>query len=118
MIRTCRSRTKAWAAIRHFDVFAKYRKQEREDDRPVVEANCDGLSMAKLVAARKFGRAGGFKGLRGGRWGGTPPHRLSGTGRLDWHLTSRTGLWAIHSATFPGGDPAPPGPRRPLASVC
>ncbi len=44
-------------AIRRFDVFAEYRRLDAEDDgMPAVEAKGYGLWVAKVVAARKFGR--------------------------------------------------------------
>ena len=43
--------------IRRFDVFAEYRKQdEQADGMPADQAKGYGLWVAKLVAARKFGR--------------------------------------------------------------
>jgi len=43
--------------IRRFDVFAEYRKQEQQDDgMPADQAKGYGLWVAKVVAARKFGR--------------------------------------------------------------
>lgn len=43
--------------IRRFDVFAEYRKQEEQDvGMPADQAKGYGLWVAKLVAARKFGR--------------------------------------------------------------
>src|SRR5579864_3957745 len=43
--------------IRRFDVFAEYRKQEEQDDgMPADQAKGYGLWVAKVVAARKFGR--------------------------------------------------------------
>jgi hypothetical protein len=43
--------------IRRFDVFAEYRKQEeQEDGMPADQAKGYGLWVAKVVAARKFGR--------------------------------------------------------------
>jgi hypothetical protein len=43
--------------IRRFDVFAEYRKQEAQDDgMKADEARGYGLWVAKVVAARKFGR--------------------------------------------------------------
>lgn len=45
-------------AIRRFDVFAEYRKQEEQEaGLPEDEAKGYGLWVAKVVAARKFGRA-------------------------------------------------------------
>ncbi|MBV9326828.1 MAG: hypothetical protein JO352_23985 [Chloroflexi bacterium] len=44
-------------AIRRFDVFAEYRKLDaQEDGMPLDEAKGYGLWVAKVVAARKFGR--------------------------------------------------------------
>jgi hypothetical protein len=44
-------------AIRRFDVFAEYRKQEEEDKGTAQDvAKGYGLWVAKVVAARKFGR--------------------------------------------------------------
>ena len=43
--------------IRRFDVFAEYRKLDAQDDgMPVDQAKGYGLWVAKVVAARKFGR--------------------------------------------------------------
>ena len=43
--------------IRRFDVFAEYRKQEEQDNgMPAAQAKGYGLWVAKVVAARKFGR--------------------------------------------------------------
>ncbi len=43
--------------IRRFDVFAEYRKQEEQDKgMPADQAKGYGLWVAKVVAARKFGR--------------------------------------------------------------
>jgi hypothetical protein len=43
--------------IRRFDVFAEYRKLDAEDDgMPPDQAKGYGLWVAKVVAARKFGR--------------------------------------------------------------
>jgi hypothetical protein len=43
--------------IRRFDVFAEYRKQEEQDHgMPADQAKGYGLWVAKVVAARKFGR--------------------------------------------------------------
>jgi hypothetical protein len=43
--------------IRRFDVFAEYRKQEeQEHGMPAAQAKGYGLWVAKVVAARKFGR--------------------------------------------------------------
>jgi len=43
--------------IRRFDVFAEYRKQEEQaDGMPADQAKGYGLWVAKVVAARKFGR--------------------------------------------------------------
>jgi hypothetical protein len=44
-------------AIRRFDVFAEYRKQDQQDDgMPADQAKGYGLWVAKVVSARKFGR--------------------------------------------------------------
>jgi hypothetical protein len=43
--------------IRRFDIFAEYRKQEEQaDGMPADQAKGYGLWVAKVVAARKFGR--------------------------------------------------------------
>jgi hypothetical protein len=43
--------------VRRFDVSAEYRKQEEQDDgMPAAQAKGYGLWIAKVVAARKFGR--------------------------------------------------------------
>ncbi|HET7768731.1 MAG TPA: hypothetical protein VFN74_08130 [Chloroflexota bacterium] len=67
--------------IRRFDVFAEYRKQEEQErGLPEDEAKGHGLWVAKLVAARAFGRGasrssdagvtgdGEKKPLRDGKW--------------------------------------------------
>jgi hypothetical protein len=44
--------------IRRFDVFAEYRKLDAQDDgTPLDQAKGYGLWVAKVVAARRFGRA-------------------------------------------------------------
>jgi hypothetical protein len=44
-------------AIRRFDVFAEYRKLDAQDDgMPADQAKGYGLWVAKVVAARRFGR--------------------------------------------------------------
>ena len=46
--------------LRRFDVFAEYRKLEAQDDgMPADQAKGYGLWVAKVVAARKFGRLRG-----------------------------------------------------------
>jgi hypothetical protein len=52
-------RLKPRKPIRRFDVFAEYRKldAETDDGMPVDQAKGYGLWVAKVVAARKFGRA-------------------------------------------------------------
>src|SRR5919198_5618547 len=69
-------------AIRRFDVFAEYRKQEQvERGRPVDEAKGYGLWVAKVVAARRFGRAGDLSPHdRAGRDEPERPEREGG-----WH---------------------------------
>src|SRR5437763_16320478 len=43
--------------LRRFDVFAEYRRQQAHDDgMPADQAKGYGLWVAKVVAARKFGR--------------------------------------------------------------
>jgi hypothetical protein len=50
-------RLKPEKRLRRFDVFAEYRKQEaQEDGMPADQAKGYGLWVAKVVAARKFGR--------------------------------------------------------------
>jgi hypothetical protein len=71
--------------IRRFDVFAEYRKQDRqqEGDAEAV-AKGYGLWVAKVVASRRFGgpRAGGGAGEDDGKAeGGKGPQRQG-----DWHL--------------------------------
>lgn len=74
--------------IRRFDVFAEYRKQELQDEgTPEDEAKGYGLWVAKVVAARRFGRSRG----PGGRAHGGPPeperrgkwHELDGQPQTD-----------------------------------
>lgn len=65
--------------IRRFDVFAEYRKQEQQDEgMPADRAKGYGLWVAKVVAARKFGR------LRGGE----PPSEdeTRARRRRKWHV--------------------------------
>ena len=74
--------------IRRFDVFAEYRKQEQQDQGvPEDEAKGYGLWVAKVVAARRFGRGGlpGGQGPAGqaqperrGKW-----HELDGRPQTD-----------------------------------
>jgi hypothetical protein len=70
--------------IRRFDVFAEYRKLDAQDDgMPLDEAKGYGLWVAKVVAARKFGRepkqdAGERQPTRQGKW-----HVLSGERQTD-----------------------------------
>ena len=92
-------------SIRRFDVFAEYRKQEEQErGLPEDEAKGHGLWVAKLVAARAFGRGaagssqgegdegdeGGKKRLRDGKW-----HLLSGVvqddRRFDAEVVGRMG---------------------------
>ena len=64
-------------AIRRFDVFAEYTRQERlEKGSPEDEAKGHGIWLAKVVAARRFGRSApdrerprGEPGEAGGRVG-------------------------------------------------
>jgi len=71
-------------AIRRFDVFAEYRKLDAEaDGMPEDEAKGYGLWVAKVVAARKFGRksnepAGESPPSTRGKW-----HVLSGEPQTD-----------------------------------
>ena len=73
--------------IRRFDVFAEYRKQEQQDQgTPEDEAKGYGLWVAKVVAARRFGRGRGPGGQalgqpepeRYGKW-----HELNGQPQTD-----------------------------------
>src|ERR671933_2075611 len=76
--------------IRRFDVFAEYRKQEQQDQGiPEDEAKGYGLWVAKVVAARRFGRTRGPAGPgpplhpdaerpRQGKW-----HELDGQPQTD-----------------------------------
>jgi hypothetical protein len=70
--------------IRRFDVFAEYRRLDAEDDgMPADQARGYGLWMAKVVAARKFGResadrSGQREASRQGKW-----HVLSGEPQTD-----------------------------------
>jgi hypothetical protein len=65
--------------IRRFDVFAEYRSQEEQDEgMPADQANGYGLWVAKVVAARKFGR------LRGGERPSTEEARARR--RRKWHV--------------------------------
>jgi hypothetical protein len=70
--------------IRRFDVFAEYRKLDAEDEgMPSDEAKGYGLWVAKVVAARKFGRQSSEEQSAGqpskrGRW-----HLLSGEPQTD-----------------------------------
>jgi hypothetical protein len=70
--------------IRRFDVFAEYRRLEAEDDgMPTRRAKGYGLWVAKIVAARKFGRVS-TEGSDDGRT--SPPsrwHELSGEPQTD-----------------------------------
>ena len=73
--------------IRRFDVFAEYRKLDAQDDgMPLDEAKGYGLWVAKVVAARKFGREskqepGQRQPTRQGKW-----HILSGEPQTDDHF--------------------------------
>jgi hypothetical protein len=83
-------------AIRRFDVFAEYRKLDALDDgMPLDEAKGYGLWVAKVVAARKFGREpkqepGARQPNRQGKW-----HVLSGEPqteeRFDHEIVNRMG---------------------------
>ncbi len=74
--------------IRRFDIFAEYRKLDaQEEGLPLDQAKGYGLWVAKVVAARTFGRAAaetaaagpdGGKALVGGKW-----HSLSGEPQTD-----------------------------------
>jgi hypothetical protein len=70
--------------IRRFDVFAEYRRLDAEDDgMPTDQAKGYGLWVAKVVAARKFGRDskdGSHDGQASpqGKW-----HELSGEPQTD-----------------------------------
>jgi hypothetical protein len=58
-------------SIRRFDVFAEYRKQEEQErGLPEDEAKGYGLWVAKVVAARVYGRGTAIGGARGGGKGG------------------------------------------------
>src|SRR5919206_2397441 len=65
--------------IRRFDVFAEYRKQEQQDQGiPEDEAKGYGLWVAKVVAARRFGRGVGPAG-------GVQPGHPAPERRGKWH---------------------------------
>lgn len=73
--------------LRRFDVFAEYRKQEeQEQGMPADQAKGYGLWVAKVVAARKFGRlrererpsAAEARARRRRKW-----HVLSGEAQTD-----------------------------------
>jgi hypothetical protein len=70
--------------IRRFDVFAEYRRLDAEDEgMPPDQAKGYGLWVAKVVAARKFGRissdsSGEQQPTRRGKW-----HLLSGEPQTD-----------------------------------
>jgi hypothetical protein len=74
--------------IRRFDVFAEYRKQEQQDQgTPEDQAKGYGLWVAKVVAARRFGRG---RGTDGQAPGGQPEpgqrgkwHELEGQPQTD-----------------------------------
>ena len=54
---TARTAPKPKAAIRRFDIFAEYKRQEAiKDGKPADVAKGYGLWVAKIVAARKFGK--------------------------------------------------------------
>jgi hypothetical protein len=86
--------------IRRFDVFAEYRKQEQQDQgMPEDEAKGYGLWVAKVVAARRFGRGrvpggpapdGRPEPQRRGKW-----HELDGEpqtdARFDAEVVARMG---------------------------
>jgi len=66
--------------IRRFDIFAEYRKQdEQANGMRVDEAKGYGLWVAKVVAARKFGRM---------RERGTTPVEAKNRRRRKWHVLS------------------------------
>jgi len=69
--------------IRRFDVLAEYRKQELEEQgTPTDEAKGYGLWVAKVVAARRFGRGTGASGPGPGHAGGADePGQRTG----KWH---------------------------------
>jgi hypothetical protein len=80
----CPASLKPTKPIRRFDVFAEYRKLDAQDEgMPLDEAEGCGLWVAKVVAARKFGRepkqeAGERQPTRQGKW-----HVLSGEPQTD-----------------------------------
>ena len=66
--------------IRRFDIFAEYRKQdEQASGMRADEAKGYGLWVAKVVAARKFGRV---------RERGTAPAEDKNRRRRKWHVLS------------------------------
>ena len=73
-------------AIRRFDVFAEYRKQEEEArGLPADEAKGYGLWVAKVVAARVYGRASAI-GLARGRGGDGEREEKERLKDGKWHL--------------------------------
>ncbi|HEU5315712.1 MAG TPA: hypothetical protein VFX49_06345 [Chloroflexota bacterium] len=74
-------------SIRRFDVFAEYRKQEEEErGLPEDEAKGYGLWVAKVVAARVYGRGSAMGSSKGGKdgQGEDKEHRVDG----KWHTLS------------------------------
>jgi hypothetical protein len=69
--------------VRRFDVFAEYRKQDREDEGDRVPvAKGYGLWVAKVVASRRFGGTRATAGERGGQGEGREGQQRQG----EWHL--------------------------------
>jgi hypothetical protein len=57
------STVKPKAAVRRFDIFSEYNRQKAiKEGMPAAQAKGYGLWLAKLVAARRFGRAKGEPG--------------------------------------------------------
>jgi hypothetical protein len=82
--------------IRRFDVFAEYRKLDAEDEgMPPDEAKGYGLWVAKVVAARKFGRQtsdgeSGQQPSRRGKWHVLPGEPQTDE-RFDQQIVERMG---------------------------
>jgi hypothetical protein len=72
-------------ALRRFDVFAEYRRLDAEEDgMPHDQAKGYGLWVAKVVAARKFGRQrSDAQGAEGGRRARRKWHVLGGEPQTD-----------------------------------
>ena len=76
------------AAVRRFDIFAEYnRRKAVREGHPAPEAKGYGLWLAKLVAARRFGRSKTEASATGEAHGQARPrsrwHNLSGVPQTD-----------------------------------